>query len=178
MNGHFLQVWRYADCSQCVPFRLGDRRSYNQTNAATLEADLRQLVDSEEWAVVVTHNQMGSYGHPQHKELYRLMSKICNREKLFVFSPIADHKSGKKRDSALWNVYATDRPNLNEYYGHFQSHSVPIADFDAETALQQCRLNFPWNCALFDCETTSFPSVNKSGAVTRKRCGLKIFASK
>ena len=169
MNGHQLLVWKYADCSQCLPFKLGTRKSHPKTpDTNTIEKDLRVLLESQDWSIVVTDNELGTYGHPQHKELSTLLTKMVSPTKLYVFLPQIDESAHTKRNSSLWNVYAKDRPNLNMYYGKYLSYAIPVTDFSIEIRsklLEQCVAHFPWPCAWFDCKHVSFPE--------GQRCGLQ-----
>lgn len=167
LNGHSLQVWKYADCSQCVPFRIGTRDTYFEVARDTYFEDaLLSVVQSVQWDMVATHGETGEYGHPQHKELHEIVVKLVDHEKLFVFSPKFDQSL--TRNSSLWRVYADDRPGLDDNYGQLTSVVVrfdEITDSLRKNSLAQCNANFPWDCALFDCENSRFDE--------GRRCGLK-----
>lgn len=173
-NGHHLIIWEYADCSQCIPFKIGTRETYDTSKEGNIIHDLKQLYNSRDWAIVSTHNEIGSYGHPQHKELNKLIATIVPHNKLYVFLP--NKKKGTIRNSMLWKIYANDRTNLQKYYGDYISQSIPFIDFDSSTReklQKQCEANFPWDCASFDCTFSSFDKGKKCGLQKKSKIDNK-----
>lgn len=47
-----------------------------------LYEDLKTLIEYKDWDVIVTHNPDGEYGHIHHKITDRLVTKICNEDKI------------------------------------------------------------------------------------------------
>ena len=164
IGGYELIVWDYADCSQCVPFKLGTRETYVDSDDSSIHSSLKDLVQSKDWKRIVTHGEIGEYGHPQHKELNFLLRNVTNSGKLYVFSPTWD-KISSVRSSYLWKIYSEDRPNLDSYYGNYKSNIVPIIQYDGAAMMTQCRMRFPWDCAFFSCQDISFEG--------KRVCGIK-----
>lgn len=46
-----------------------------------IEKDLKRIIDSNDWNLIVTHNRDGEYGHIHHKLTNGLITKIYNEEK-------------------------------------------------------------------------------------------------
>lgn len=55
-------------------------------------------LSSKKWKKIVTHNSIGEYGHPHHKQIHETIKKIVGEENLWVFdkgkeiSPYAEEK--------------------------------------------------------------------------------------
>ena len=162
-NGHRLEIWGYADCSQCLPFKKATRDTSLSAAKSDIQSELYDLVTQTDWEMIVSHDALGVYGHPQHKALHRMLLKIVPKEIFFVFAPV--WRSGYVRNSSLWQIYEADRPGLRMNYGSYIPRIEHVKDYNYSYFIRQCWVHFPWDCAMFDCEQEHFPE--------SQRCGLR-----
>lgn len=50
-----------------------------------IEGDIKQIIDTKEWDLVVTHNPNGEYGHIHHKMTNKMVTEHADHEKLSYF---------------------------------------------------------------------------------------------
>lgn len=77
--GHQRQIWNLKD---------GINSSWHA--AKTVGKVSKVLGLRENWTMVATHNAEGEYGHPQHKQLHRIVRKAAHGHTLHVPTNAAD----------------------------------------------------------------------------------------
>jgi LmbE family N-acetylglucosaminyl deacetylase len=50
-----------------------------------LAEQLEELLDEFSYEMIVTHNERGEYGHPQHRALHHIVRRLAGRRALYVF---------------------------------------------------------------------------------------------
>jgi LmbE family N-acetylglucosaminyl deacetylase len=50
-----------------------------------LDEQLKELLDEFPYEMVVTHNERGEYGHPQHRAVHRIVRRLVGTRPLYVF---------------------------------------------------------------------------------------------
>ena len=87
---------------------------YEDTLYPTQQFDLEDILMSRKWEKIVTHNPIGEYGHPQHKQVFDTVLNITND--FYVFG-----KSQQKLDqnildtkNSLLTLYTSEAPIINQ----------------------------------------------------------------
>jgi LmbE family N-acetylglucosaminyl deacetylase len=50
-----------------------------------LEEQLKDLLDEFPYEMIVTHNERGEYGHPQHRAVHHMVRRLAGHRALYVF---------------------------------------------------------------------------------------------
>ena len=66
---------------------------------------LTQELNSQNWDKIVTHNNVGEYGHPHHKQLHDKVKELVEIEKLWVFGKDINYNNPKtiKHKNQIFN---------------------------------------------------------------------------
>ena len=71
--GHHHQIWNLKDSlNPCW------------NHARSVSKVERVLALRKEWGMIATHNAQGEYGHPQHRQLHRIVREAASRCALYV----------------------------------------------------------------------------------------------
>ena len=62
-NSRF-EMWDYPD------------KMYSPFDENELKPDLERVINERKWSKILTHNALGEYGHPHHKQIHLLMRKL------------------------------------------------------------------------------------------------------
>jgi len=106
-NKEFEQVMKKLNVGSWEMF------DYEDTLYPTQQFDLENILMSRKWEKIVTHNPIGEYGHPQHKQVFDTVLNITND--FYVFG-----KSQQKLDQ---NILDTKNSLLTLY-----TSEIPIID--------------------------------------------------
>ncbi len=77
--GHQRQIWNLKDCMAAC---------WNETKTISKVARILSL--KTDWKMVATHNAGGEYGHPQHRQLHRIVREAAGGQLLHVPTDFAD----------------------------------------------------------------------------------------
>ena len=82
----------------------------------TIREELKSIIDSKDWDVIVTHNPDGEYGHKHHKMVNKIVTEsVSDKSKLYYFGIY--HKKGTVDNSPALEeeLYAKKRKMLDIY---------------------------------------------------------------
>jgi LmbE family N-acetylglucosaminyl deacetylase len=51
-----------------------------------LDEQLRELIEEFPYEMIVTHNERGEYGHPQHRAVHRIVRRVAGTRPIYVFA--------------------------------------------------------------------------------------------
>jgi hypothetical protein len=88
------EIWNYED-DLYAPF------------SDKLLDDLRRVINEESWLKIVTHNPIGEYGHPQHRDLYLKIRSITDDIYVFCKTPHILDDVTLRRKRELLNIYSS-----------------------------------------------------------------------
>jgi LmbE family N-acetylglucosaminyl deacetylase len=81
--------------------------------SSRLDQQLKELLDEFPYEMVVTHNERGEYGHPQHRAVHRVVRRLATGRPLYVF----DHP---------WTVRPRMSAAKRALIAHFESQRASI----------------------------------------------------
>ncbi|HOO61542.1 MAG TPA: PIG-L family deacetylase [Bacillota bacterium] len=100
----FASVMEAADCQflqLSYPDKVCGLRSNWKAVREQMEADIQKIVEANDWALIVTHNAKGEYGHQHHIMTHDSVCKVYyasdSMADLYVFG---DYYSAKKLETA------------------------------------------------------------------------------
>ena len=144
-----FEMWAYHDCIDCVPFRLlaPSAELLEAHYLDTIETDLLREVGRFSFNKLISHNVIGEYGHPQHRELHAQVSKALQMTRhndttsFHVFQPFTIESSAITHDdprSTVLQAYSRLSSTLG-FWEQVSAHIVPISMFDRDSAVAWCR---------------------------------------
>lgn len=81
--------------------------------SARLDEQLDALLDEFPYDMVVTHNEWGEYGHPQHRALHRIVRRLVANRPLYVFAhPVTARPRMSAAKRALIARYESQRRSV------------------------------------------------------------------
>jgi LmbE family N-acetylglucosaminyl deacetylase len=88
-----------------------------------LEEIIKNEMNSQKWTKVVTHNNIGEYGHPHHKQVHDTVRKILNNDDmLWVFDKDETYNNQtivKEKTDIFLNRYKSQKDILNQIKGQY-----------------------------------------------------------
>jgi len=87
---------------------------YEDTLNPTEEYDLSGIINSKNWEMVVTHNPIGEYGHPQHKLVFDTIKKLTNNFHVFGKSDIKLDKDILDIKEKLLTLYKSEHSIISQ----------------------------------------------------------------
>lgn len=123
----FVDVMKYTnDEYKTLGFTdLKDGRISNwNKEKVDIEKELKKIIDSRNWNMIVTHNPNGEYGHIQHRKLSSIVTKLVqDKEKLYYFGkyyskeevntknlvPLNDEVYETKLNEILLKIYTSQK---------------------------------------------------------------------
>lgn len=87
------------------------KNEYNQISNA-----IKDIIDSEDWDIIITHNPDGEYGHNHHRKTSQIVTSLVDKNRLYYFGHWYKNGSSEKRiDDNLYNVKVNELISI--YYG-------------------------------------------------------------
>lgn len=87
-----------------------------------IKEDLREVIESKDWNVIVTHNPDGEYGHIHHMMVSEMTTEISNKDKLFYFDKYYSKEDLAKIDSSkLESINKEELENKMRLLDHYVS---------------------------------------------------------
>lgn len=90
---------------------------YPDTLKFGTEWDITQfsnLINSKKWEKIVTHNSIGEYGHPQHKEVFDIVKSITDDFYVFGKSPKKLPTDILNTKQNLLSLYKSEQPIISQ----------------------------------------------------------------
>lgn len=79
------------------PDKVHGKRSKWKKEYSHIEKDIQNIIESNDWDIIVTHNPDGEYGHIHHKMISKIVTKYANNDKLYYFGHYYKKKELKKQ---------------------------------------------------------------------------------
>lgn len=77
---------------------------------------LKNIINSEDWNIIVTHNPDGEYGHIHHKKTSQIVTSLIDKNKLYYFGHWYRNGSDEQKiDTGLYNNKMNNL--ISVYYG-------------------------------------------------------------
>lgn len=132
-------------------FTYDDRVADALYNDTPFDLCLRELA-SQSWKVVLTHNEVGEYGHAHHKKVHRMVKTYFRNPTFFGLgfrlSPVQinkkrellRHYTSQECPMAFFNSNESTRPSGEQYY--FFNEVILFPPPESVTQLLPIRLSF------------------------------------
>ena len=78
LTGNDFEFLGYPDL---VNGYISDWKNYSDS----ITKDLKRIIDSRDWNIIVTHNPDGEYGHFHHKKVSSMVTALASKNKLYYF---------------------------------------------------------------------------------------------
>lgn len=99
-----------------------------------LSSILKEEINSKEWKKIVTHNNIGEYGHPHHYQIHNEVKKIIsNIDNLWVFDKRKERiesETLERKNRILNEIYASQKDIIFQIRGNYGRWFI---DKDMET---------------------------------------------
>ncbi|MFK7827681.1 MAG: PIG-L family deacetylase [Oligoflexales bacterium] len=100
------EIWDHAD------------QFWNKQFHPQLKEELKKVIDSKKWDLIVSHGPKGEYGHRQHKGLHKVMKELIGSQ-LVVFDPFSKRPVNswcREAKAKLLNFYSSQKWTFKSVY--------------------------------------------------------------
>lgn len=82
----------------------------------TINLEIKDIINRQDWDLIVTHNPDGEYGHIQHEMISKIVTEnVTNKDKLYYFGLFYDNNTENSATALDENSYSSKRNLLNIY---------------------------------------------------------------
>jgi mannosyltransferase OCH1-like enzyme len=116
------EIWSYED------------HSWKGTWNKNLHLDIENIIKSQNWEFIFTHNEFGEYGHKQHQDLHYLVKDICLKNKktnLYQFAFSANYSSeiSLNKKYIFDNFYKSQKISYFNHKNMSMRETIPLKVF-------------------------------------------------
>lgn len=88
---------------------------HSPLDESDLDSILRKEISSKKWNKIVTHNNIGEYGHPHHYQVHQKVKSIIGEENLWVFDKQEEESGfGSKKYEILEKIYTSQMDIISQ----------------------------------------------------------------
>lgn len=122
------------------PDKIMGLRSEWSDEEQSIESDLKSIIEEKEWKKIITHNAKGEYGHIQHKNTNKIVSRISPKNLTFFGKyyrskdiknapDLKEHRLDEetlKIKRKMLDLYVSQRDTINKF-----SHIIPYENLSS-----------------------------------------------
>lgn len=107
-SAEFFKTMSYCNVNRYVMFDVKDEYTESDETAdglydGTLFDGALKKLSKHPWKLVLTHNDVGEYGHAHHRKVHRMVKQYFTSPKFFKVGPrLSDREIENKRDTLLY----------------------------------------------------------------------------
>lgn len=108
-------------------------------NRNRLDKKIEKILKIKKWTKILTHNSQGEYGHPQHKQLNKIVRQLCREYDVYV--PIKKESLLNERNLLAEDIrvqkinhmkifYKSQERIINEFKSYFYYENIELLKND------------------------------------------------
>ena len=107
-SSEFFRTMSYCNVNRYIMFDVNDEYTESDSVAdklydGTLFDGVLKKLSKHPWKLVLTHNDVGEYGHAHHRKVHRMVKKYFTSPKVFKVGPrLSDSQVEAKRNTLLY----------------------------------------------------------------------------
>ena len=123
MNVKDYAIWTYPDVMK-------------KRFSSELTKDLKKIIKMKKWDKIVTHNPIGEYGHPHHRDIFEKVKSITKNFYIFQKGKTYLTKEELNHKLEILKLYSTEQKVIDDLLknrGMFKSKDIETNYIENET---------------------------------------------